>query len=83
MEADNDEEFPDPPKEFPDPPTEIEMQVSLPAPPPRDSSKDVMMEYGSNGNNTGNGSNCKRAKKNWDICNSMVNLAKSYIELIL
>ena len=65
MEADNDEEFPDPPKEeFPDPPTEIEMQVSLPAPPPRDSSKDVMMEYGSNGNNTGNGSNCKRAKKN-------------------
>jgi len=31
--------------QLPPPPTEIEMEVSLPAPPPRDSSKDVMMEY--------------------------------------
>ena len=30
---------------FPAPPTDIEMEVTLPAPPPRDSSKDVMMEY--------------------------------------
>ena len=30
---------------LPPPPTDIEMDVSLPEPPPRDSSKDVMMEY--------------------------------------
>lgn len=39
MDADDEEEFPAPP-------TDIEMEVTLPAPPPRDSSKDVMMEYG-------------------------------------
>ena len=32
-------------EEFPAPPTDIEMEVTLPAPPPRDSSRDVMMEY--------------------------------------
>jgi len=30
---------------LPPPPSDIEMDVSLPEPPPRDSSKDVMMEY--------------------------------------
>ena len=32
-------------EEFPAPPTDILMEVTLPAPPPRDSSRDVMMEY--------------------------------------
>ena len=36
-------------EEFPAPPLDIEMEVILPAPPPRESSKDVMMEYGANG----------------------------------
>ena len=33
-------------EDLPPPPTDIEMEVTLPAPPPRESSKDVMMEYG-------------------------------------
>ena len=41
MDGDDEEDL-----EFPAPPTEIEMEVTLPAPPPRDSSKEVMMEYG-------------------------------------
>ena len=32
-------------EEFPAPPTAEEFEAPLPAPPPRDSSKDIMMEY--------------------------------------
>ena len=31
--------------EFPAPPTAEEFSAAMPAPPPRDSSKEVMMEY--------------------------------------
>ena len=41
-------------EDFPAPPTDIEMEVTLPAPPPRDSSKDVMMEYSDSGKRSKN-----------------------------
>ena len=39
--------------EFPAPPTAEEFSAALPAPPPRDSSKEVMMEYAAAKTNSG------------------------------